>query len=88
MYALTKSQDVRDKVTEWAAESYPAEWKEVEARVEQLPRDILAHEALEELGGSQLQNLLGQGGQTSMLAIEEGEKEIEEFNPPPPVREP
>ncbi|RPB16554.1 hypothetical protein P167DRAFT_516633 [Morchella conica CCBAS932] len=87
VYALTKSQDVRDKVAEWAGESYPAEWKEIEARVEQLPRDIMAHEALEALGGSRLQNLL-QGSQTSMLAIEEGEKGIEEFNPPPPVREP
>lgn len=84
---MTKSQDVRDKVAEWAGESYPAEWKEIEARVEQLPRDIMAHEALEALGGSRLQNLL-QGSQTSMLAIEEGEKGIEEFNPPPPVREP
>lgn len=88
MYALTRSHDVRDKVTEWASETYPAEWKEIETRLQQLPEDILAHEALEELGGSQLQNLLSQGGQTAVLAIEEGDREIEEFRPPAPVREP
>lgn len=56
---------------EWAQESYPDEWQEVEKRLEGVPEDCSGEEMLEKLGIGQLQRL-GQQSRQAMLALEEG----------------
>lgn len=56
---------------EWAQESYPDEWQEVEKRLEGVPEDCSGEEMLEKLGIGQLQRLSQQSRQ-AMLALEEG----------------
>lgn len=62
----------RPKVKEWAQESYPDEWQEVEKRLEGVPEDCPGEEVLERLGIGQLRRLGQENRQTVLL--EEGEK--------------
>lgn len=63
----------RPKVKEWAQESYPDEWQEVEKRLEGVPEDSPGEEVLEQLGIGQLRRL-GQQNRQAVLALEEGER--------------
>lgn len=62
----------RPKVKEWAQESYPDEWQEVEKRLEGVPEDCPGEEVLERLGIGQLRRLSQENRQVVLL--EEGEK--------------
>lgn len=62
----------RPKVKEWAQESYPDEWQEVEKRLEGVPEDCPGEEVLERLGIGQLRRLSQENKQVVLL--EAGEK--------------
>lgn len=62
---------------DWAKETYPVEWAEVEERLKELPENVPIDEVVERLGPGPLQKLV-QESQQMMVAIEEGERRGEE----------